>query len=139
MVVCPSTYIARVFWCIIPIILNSLFGSTHLYFQWEYTKVHSVYCVYTLKWVSHIDKMSFSNTISWKITLSVKYFLLRLIGIKASIFIALKSYQGSRVSLKDWNWLYFNLLKGLFPSIVTLIFVKQYLKFKSKNKLKEQN
>lgn len=38
----------------------------------------------------------------------------------------------SRLEIKDWNWLFFNLFKGLFPSIITLIFVKQYLKFKSK-------
>ena len=43
----------------------------------------------------------------------------------------------SRVNFKDWNWLFFNLYKGLFPSIVTLLFVKQYLKFKSKHIIKE--
>lgn len=31
----------------------------------------------------------------------------------------------SKIELRDWNWLYFSLFKGLFPSIVTLIFVKQ--------------
>ena len=41
----------------------------------------------------------------------------------------------SSVSLKDWNWLFFNLYKGLFPSVVTLIFVKQYLKLQSKIRL----
>lgn len=45
----------------------------------------------------------------------------------------------SKVELRDWDWLYFSLFKGLFPSIVTLIFVKQYIKFKSKNIPKELN
>ncbi len=45
----------------------------------------------------------------------------------------------SRISLKDWNWLYFSLFKGLFPSIITLISVKQYLKFKAKNDLQKHN
>lgn len=45
----------------------------------------------------------------------------------------------SRTKIEDWNWLFFNLYKGLFPSIVTLIFVKQYLKFKPKKILLEQN
>ncbi|MGB1042899.1 MAG: lysostaphin resistance A-like protein [Tenacibaculum sp.] len=40
----------------------------------------------------------------------------------------------SKISLSDWNWLFFNLFKGLFPSITTFLFVKQYLKFnQSKN------
>lgn len=38
----------------------------------------------------------------------------------------------TKLSLKDWNWLWFNLFKGLFPSILTLIFVKQYLRQQSK-------
>lgn len=37
----------------------------------------------------------------------------------------------SKTSLKDWNWLFYNLTKGLMPSILTLMFVKQYLKFRS--------
>lgn len=35
----------------------------------------------------------------------------------------------SSVNLKDWNWLYFNLFKGLFPSIVMLICVKLLLRY----------
>ena len=34
----------------------------------------------------------------------------------------------SRINIENWNWLFFNLFKGLFPSIVTLIFVKIYYK-----------
>ncbi|WP_422105666.1 CPBP family intramembrane glutamic endopeptidase [Winogradskyella sp.] len=45
----------------------------------------------------------------------------------------------SRIELKDWNWLYFNLFKGIFPSVATLIFLKQYLKFNSKTILRKQN
>lgn len=45
----------------------------------------------------------------------------------------------TRINFKDWNWLYFSLFKGLFPSIMTLIFLKQYLRFKSKSVLKEHN
>ena len=36
----------------------------------------------------------------------------------------------SRIDVKDWNWLYFNLFKGLFPSIMMLIVVKLLLKTK---------
>lgn len=38
----------------------------------------------------------------------------------------------TKLSLRDWNWLWFNLFKGLFPSIMTLLFVIQYLKKQSK-------
>ena len=38
----------------------------------------------------------------------------------------------TKLSLRDWNWLWFNLFKGLFPSIMTLLFVIQYLKQQSK-------
>ncbi len=36
--------------------------------------------------------------------------------------------QISRIDLQDWNWLFFNLFKGLFPSVVMLICVKLLLK-----------
>jgi hypothetical protein len=38
----------------------------------------------------------------------------------------------SKVSLADWDWLFYHIPRGLFPSIVTFIFVKQYLKRNSK-------
>ncbi|MDT0559632.1 CPBP family intramembrane glutamic endopeptidase [Ichthyenterobacterium sp. W332] len=38
--------------------------------------------------------------------------------------------------LEDWNWLWFNLFKGLFPSLVTLVFVRQYLRFSQKRSKK---
>ena len=34
----------------------------------------------------------------------------------------------SKTSLIDWSWLFYNLIKGFFPSIVTLIFVKMLVK-----------
>ncbi len=37
----------------------------------------------------------------------------------------------SKTSLSDWYWLLFNIPKGLFPSILTLVFVKQYLKYQT--------
>lgn len=43
----------------------------------------------------------------------------------------------SKVNLQDWNWLWFHLFKGLFPSVATLIFVKQYLKILSYNSPKQ--
>lgn len=33
-----------------------------------------------------------------------------------------------KTSLIDWSWLFYNLIKGLFPSIATLIFVKLLIK-----------
>ena len=36
----------------------------------------------------------------------------------------------SRIDVKDWDWLYFNLFKGLFPSIMMLVVVKLLLKTK---------
>ena len=41
-------------------------------------------------------------------------------------------HEVSKISLKDWNWLFYNIPKGLFPSILTFIFVKQYLKHQAK-------
>lgn len=38
----------------------------------------------------------------------------------------------SKINLIDWNWLFYNLIKGLFPSIVALIFVKFLLKSSAK-------
>ena len=38
----------------------------------------------------------------------------------------------SKIHLADWNWLLYHIPKGLFPSILTLIFVKQYLKYQAR-------
>ena len=35
----------------------------------------------------------------------------------------------TKIELVDWSWLGFNLFKGLFPSIMTLLFVKLLLKY----------
>lgn len=43
----------------------------------------------------------------------------------------------SSIELRDWNLLFMILFKGLFPSLVTLFFVKQYLKYNS-SKLKNE-
>ena len=40
----------------------------------------------------------------------------------------------SKTSLSDWNWLFYNLPKGLLPSVFTLVFVNQYLKYASYRK-----
>ncbi|PNQ73426.1 CPBP family intramembrane metalloprotease [Hanstruepera neustonica] len=37
----------------------------------------------------------------------------------------------SKTSLQDWNWVIFNLSKGLLPSIFTLVFVNYLIKSKS--------
>ncbi|WP_223033048.1 CPBP family intramembrane glutamic endopeptidase [Hanstruepera marina] len=34
----------------------------------------------------------------------------------------------SKTSLQDWNWIFFNLSKGLLPSIITLVFVNYLIK-----------
>ena len=44
--------------------------------------------------------------------------------------------EASKISLVDWDWLLYHIPKGLFPSLVTLLFVKQYLKNQTK---KEDN
>ena len=41
----------------------------------------------------------------------------------------------SRVGLTEWNSFYYSLFKGFFPSVMTLIFVKLYLKSKIKNQI----
>jgi hypothetical protein len=38
----------------------------------------------------------------------------------------------SKIHLEDWNWLFYHIPKGLFPSILTFIFVKFYLKYQAK-------
>jgi membrane protease YdiL (CAAX protease family) len=38
----------------------------------------------------------------------------------------------SKTTLADWNWIFYNIPKGLFPSIITFIFIKQYLKYQAK-------
>ena len=43
-------------------------------------------------------------------------------------------HEVSKTSLRDWNWLFYNLFKGLMPSILTLLFVNQYLKYTSNKK-----
>lgn len=44
----------------------------------------------------------------------------------------------SKTSLIDWNWMFYNIPKGLFPSILTLIFVKQYLKYQANKNLNNE-
>ena len=42
----------------------------------------------------------------------------------------------SKTNLTDWDWVYYNLAKGLFPSAITLIVVNQFTKHQlKKNKL----
>ena len=38
----------------------------------------------------------------------------------------------SKISLSDWNWLLYNVPKGLFPSIMMFVFIKIYLSISSK-------
>lgn len=38
----------------------------------------------------------------------------------------------ARIDLRDWDWLYFNLFKGMFPSFMTLVFVMLLLKYNVK-------
>ena len=38
----------------------------------------------------------------------------------------------SKIHLADWNWLLYHIPKGLFPSIITFVFVMQYLKYQTK-------
>ena len=45
-------------------------------------------------------------------------------------------HEVSKISLADWNWLFYNIPKGLFPTILTFIFVKQYLKYQAKKTIK---
>jgi len=40
----------------------------------------------------------------------------------------------SKTTLRDWNWLCYHLIKGLFPSIVILTCVKKYTKYHQKEK-----
>lgn len=40
----------------------------------------------------------------------------------------------SKISLRDWDWLLYNLSKGLFPSILTLVFVHLYLRYNASKK-----
>ena len=40
----------------------------------------------------------------------------------------------SKTELRDWNWLFYNLLKGLLPSITILAFIKRYIKHFQKEK-----
>ena len=37
----------------------------------------------------------------------------------------------TKLQLIDWNWLYFNLFKGLFPGIMMLLFVKLVMRYNS--------
>lgn len=43
-------------------------------------------------------------------------------------------HEISKTSLRDWDWLLYYLVKGLIPSVLTLIFVNQYLKYTSHKK-----
>lgn len=40
--------------------------------------------------------------------------------------------QLARTNISEWNGFFFSLFKGLSPSILTLLFVKQYVRFNSK-------
>ncbi len=37
----------------------------------------------------------------------------------------------SKTSLANWNWLLYSIPKGLFPSLITFIFVKKYISISS--------
>lgn len=44
----------------------------------------------------------------------------------------------SKTSIQDWNWILFNLSKGLLPSIITLVFVNYLIKSTAIIKLKSK-
>lgn len=44
----------------------------------------------------------------------------------------------SKTSIQDWNWIFFNLSKGLLPSIITLVFVNYLIKSTAIIKLKSK-
>lgn len=48
-------------------------------------------------------------------------------------------HEISKTSLRDWDWLFYYIVKGLMPTALTLIFVNQYLKYGSYKKLELNN
>ena len=118
------------------IISAILFGIYHIF---SYGLLHgnvivTIYIVIITGCTGYVWAFTFYKTksIMMGLGLHLGYNFIMTLFHEAHPYGELIFQEVSKTSLKDWEWLFYNLAKGLFPSIITLIVVKQYLK---KNKI----
>lgn len=94
-----------------------------------------VYVVLITGFTGYVWAYAFYKTKSIMLALGfhLGHNLLMTLFYESAPFGELIFIELSKVNLTDWNWLFYNLVKGLFPSIVTLVFVKIVLKSNFKN------
>ena len=80
-------------------------------------------------WAYTFDK---TNSIMMGLGFHLGYNFLMSLFYENQPYGQLIFHEISKISLADWNWLFYNVPKGLFPTILTFIFVKQYLKYQAK-------
>ncbi len=80
-------------------------------------------------WAYTFDK---TNSIMMGLGFHLGYNFLMSLFYENQPYGQLIFHEISKISLVDWNWLFYNVPKGLFPTILTFIFVKQYLKYQAK-------
>ncbi len=105
-----------------------LFGIYHVfsYGMIEDKIISVIYVVLITGFTGYVWAYTFYKTKSIMLALGfhLGYNLLMTLFYESVPFGELIFMELSKTNLTDWNWLYYNLVKGLFPSIVTLIFVK---------------
>lgn len=116
------------------IILSAIvFGVYHVfsYGMTEAKIIPILYVVLITGFTGYVWAYTFykTNSILMALGFHLGYNLLMTLFYQSAPYGELIFRELSKTNLTDWNWLYYNLLKGLLPSIATLVFVKKYIKY----------
>lgn len=115
------------------VLISALFFGVYHVFSYDMTEARIIPILYVILitgFTGYVWAYTFYKTKS--ILLALGFHL--GINLMNTFFFESQPYgelifQGTtQIQLRDWGWLYFNLFKGLFPSIMTLIFVKILLR-----------
>ncbi|EDP72031.1 hypothetical protein FBALC1_13057 [Flavobacteriales bacterium ALC-1] len=113
-----------------------VFGIYHVFsYGMLNSKIISIlYVVLITGFTGYVWAYSFYKTKSIMLALGfhLGYNFLMSMFYESAPFGELIYMEVSKTNLVDWDWLFYHLIKGLFPSILTLLFLKYLLKSNSK-------
>ncbi len=121
------------------ILLSALFFGVYHVFSYgmlESNLLLIIYIILITGFTGYVWAYTFAktNSIIMALGFHVGWNLIQACFFKSQPYGELLFSEVSKIQLSDWNWLSYNLIKGLFPSVLTLIFVKQYLRYTARTK-----
>ncbi len=116
------------------ILISALFFGVYHVFSYGMTGdriIAIIYVVLVTGFVGYVWAYTFYKTKSIMMALGFHLGanLINTFFFQSQPYGELIFYEISRVEVKGWDWLCFYLFKGLFPALLTLIFVKLLLKY----------